>query len=361
MEILVLNTDFESVYIVDSFKSMIWTDRYNEYGDFEMYLTLTNNSDILKYLKEDYYLWLKDSEHCMIIEDLAIDSDTEDGNHLIVTGRSLESILERRIIWGQKVLTGNLQDAIETLLNESIISPSITERKIDNFIFEPSTDPRVTELTIDAQFTGDDLYVVIKKLCQVNNLGFKIVLNDDNQFVFSLYAGADRTYDQNTNPYVIFSPKFENIINSNFFTSKSNFKNVTLVAGEGEGASRKTTTVGSGSGLNRRELFTDARDISSNVDGETPLTNEQYIAKLKARGNEKLSEHTVKTAFEGEAESTRLFKYGEDFFIGDIVQIANEYGHEGRAYISELIISQNEDGISIYPTFQTIQEEGEET
>lgn len=358
MEILVLNTDFESVDIVDSFKSMIWTDRYNSYGDFEMYLTI--NSDILKHLKEDYYLWLKDSEHCMIIEDSAINSDTEDGNHLIVTGRSLESILERRIIWGQKVLTGNLQLAIQTLLNDSIISPTIQDRKIDNFIFEPSTDPRITELTVDTQFTGDDLYVVIKKLCQSNNLGFKIVLNDNNQFVFSLYAGADRSYNQNVNPYVVFSPDFENIINSNYFTSKANLKNVTLVAGEGEGASRKTTTVGSGSGLNRRELFTDARDISSNVDGGT-LTNEQYIAKLKARGIENLSGYTSKTAFEGEVEATRLFKYGEDFFIGDIVQIANEYGHEGRAYISELIISQSEDGVSIYPTFQTIQEEGEET
>ena len=51
MEILVLNTNFETVYIVDSFKSMIWTDRYNEYGDFEIYLTLTNNFDIFKYLK----------------------------------------------------------------------------------------------------------------------------------------------------------------------------------------------------------------------------------------------------------------------------------------------------------------------
>jgi len=358
MEILVLNTNFETVYIVDSFKSMIWTDRYNEYGDFEIYLPLTNNSDILKYLKQDYYLWLKESEHCMIIENLTIESDIEDGNHLIVTGRSLESILERRIIWGQKVLTGSLQDAIETLLNESIISPSITDRKIDNFIFEPSTDPRITELTIDAQFTGDNLYDVIKKLCQAHNIGFKIVLNDNNQFVFSLYAGTDRSYNQNANPYVVFSPEFENIINSNYFTSKANLKNVTLVAGEGEGASRKTTTVGSASGLNRRELFTDARDISSDVDGGT-LTTEQYIEKLKSRGNEKLSEHTVKTAFEGKMDATRLFKYGEDFFIGDIVQIANEYGHEGRAYISELIISQNEDGISIYPTFQAIQEEGE--
>lgn len=357
MEILVLNTNYESVDIVDSFKSMIWTDRYNSYGDFEMYLTI--NSDILKHLKEDYYLWLKDSEHCMIIEDSAIDSDTEDGNHLIVTGRSLESILERRIIWGQKVLTGNLQLAIQTVLNENIINPSITDRKIDNFIFEPSTDPIVTELTVDAQFTGDDLYVVIKKLCQSNNLGFKIVLNDNNQFVFSLYAGADRSYNQNINPYVVFSPGFENIINSNYFTSKSNFKNVTLVTGEGEGSYQKTIIVGSGSGINRREIFTDAKDVDADFDGGY-LTEAEYISHLEARGIQNLSEHSIKTAFEGEVEATPLFKYGEDFFIGDIVQVANEYGHEGRAYISELIISQSEDGVSMYPTFQTIQEEGDE-
>lgn len=358
MEILVLDTDFESVDIVDNFKSMIWTDRYNSNGDFEMFLAM--DSSVLNYLREDYYLWLKDSEHCMIIEDISINSDNEDGNYIIVTGRSLESILERRIVWGQRVFTGNLQAAIQTLINESIISPTMSDRKIENFIFELSSDPKVASLKIDTQFTGDDLYVVIKNLCQSNGLGFKVVLNEDNQFVFSLYAGVDRSYEQTENPHVIFSPDFENIINSNYFTSKADLKNVTLVAGEGEGASRKTTTVGSGVGLNRRELFTDARDISSNVDGGT-LSTAEYMEKLKARGSKKLSEHTAKMAFEGEVEDTRLFKYGEDFFIGDIVQIANEYGHEGRVYISEIIISQSREGVSTYPTFQVFQEKGKET
>ncbi len=54
------------------------------------------------------------------------------------------------------------------------------------------------------------------------------------QFVFELYAGFDRSYDQTENPYVIFSPKFENIINSNYIESKASLKTVTLVGGEGE-------------------------------------------------------------------------------------------------------------------------------
>lgn len=355
MELFVLNADFESIAVIDTYESMIWTDRYNAYGDFEIYFAMDEN--LLEYIKEDYYLWLKDSEHSMIIEDIKIDADTEEGNRLIVTGRSLESILERRIIWGQRIFSGNLQNAIQTMLNENIISPSVADRKIANFIFVPSTDSKITSLTIDNQYTGDDLYTVIKGLCEENNIGFKIVLTDDNQFAFSLYAGADRSYDQTENPYVVFSPNFENIINSNYFSSKAGYRNVTLVAGEGEGASRKTTVVGSASGLDRRELFTDARDISSDTEDGT-LSDAEYITQLRTKGLKNLADHMITTAFEGEVEVTRLFKYGEDFFIGDIVQIANEYGNENSAYISELIISNSDEGLSIYPTFKTISKEG---
>lgn len=355
MELFVLNADFESIAVIDTYESMIWTDRYNAYGDFEIYFAMDEN--LLEYIKEDYYLWLKDSEHSMIIEDIKIDADTEEGNRLIVTGRSLESILERRIIWGQRIFSGNLQNAIQTMLNENIISPSVADRKIANFIFVPSTDSKITSLTIDNQYTGDDLYTVIKGLCEENNIGFKIVLTDDNQFAFSLYAGADRSYDQTENPYVVFSPNFENIINSNYFSSKAGYRNVTLVAGEGEGASRKTTVVGSASGLDRRELFTDARDISSDTEDGT-LSDAEYIAQLRTKGLKNLADHMITTAFEGEVEVTRLFKYGEDFFIGDIVQITNEYGNENSAYISELIISNSDEGLSIYPTFKTISKEG---
>lgn len=355
MELFVLNADFESIAVIDTYESMIWTDRYNAYGDFEIYFAM--DESLLEYIKEDYYLWLKDSEHSMIIEDIKIDADTEEGNRLIVTGRSLESILERRIIWGQRIFSGNLQNAIQTMLNENIISPSVADRKIANFIFVPSTDSKITSLTIDNQYTGDDLYTVIKGLCEENNIGFKIVLTDDNQFAFSLYAGADRSYDQTENPYVVFSPNFENIINSNYFSSKAGYRNVTLVAGEGEGASRKTTVVGSASGLDRRELFTDARDISSDTEDGT-LSDAEYITQLRTKGLKNLADHMITTAFEGEVEVTRLFKYGEDFFIGDIVQIANEYGNENSAYISELIISNSDEGLSIYPTFKTISKEG---
>lgn len=347
MEILILDTTFKAIAILDTLESLIWTDRYCEFGDFEIYTLVSD----LNVLQEDYYLCLTGSDHVMIIESLQIKCDTENGNRLIVTGRSLESILNRRIIWDQTVITGNLQNGIQTLLNDSIISPTIADRTISNFIFEASTDPIITALTVNAQFNKkENLYEAIQKLCVANHIGFKVTLSGTNQFVFKLYAGVDRSYDQITNSYVVFSPNFENIINSDYLESKKMLKNVIVIDGEGEGSTRKQAIVGSGSDLSRRELYADASYISQTVD-EVPLTDEEYIAQLAQKGSEILTDYIFEKAFDGQADTFSLFKYGDDFFLGDLVQITNEYGMEAKTRVIEIIRSQNVSGLDIYPTF----------
>ena len=347
MNIFVMNTNFEVVSVLDSYESIIWNDRYASYGDVEIYTNF--DPKLLDVFKQDYYLSILESEHMMIIEGLEITSDSEEGNHLKITGRSLESILDRRIVWAQTSVSGSLQTALKNLMNAAIINPSIADRKISNFIFQDSTDTAITSLTLTAQFTGDNLYTIVTEVCEAYKIGFKIVLNDSNQFVFSLYSGTDRSYSQEANPYVVFSPKYENVINSDYINSSETMKNVTLVAGEGEGDQRITVTVGSGSGLTRRELFTDARDIQSR---EVSDIN----AALIQRGREALADNTSTVHFEGQVEATKMFKYREDFWMGDIVQIANEYGIEGAARVISFIHSEDTNGIQLYPTFEAIQD-----
>ena len=354
MDLYIANTEFENIFVLDSYNSLIWTDRYNSYGDFEIYTNM--NISLLEYLKQDYYIRRDGSEYVMIIEKILIKSDVEEGDKLTVSGRSLESILDRRIIWGQKTVTGNLQDAIETLLNENIISPSKPERKIDNFIFEESTDEIITSLTIDAQYIGDNLYDVIKKICEERSIGFKITLNDNNQFVFKLYSGVDRSYEQTDNPYVVFSPSFDNLLSTNYMESKSSYKNVSLVGGEGEGSARKFTAVGNSSGMDRRELFSDASSISSEQEDGTTLSDAEYTYLLRQKGNEDLAENAVVVSMDGEAETQIMFKYGEDFYNGDIVQVIDAYGHDVRARVYEIVTSEDESGLSVYPTFTMIEE-----
>lgn len=355
MNLLILDSDFEATNVVDVFKSLIWTDRYYECGDFEI-STYPTIEDI-ELFKQDYYLYNANSDRLMIIEKIQISSDVEEGSSMIVSGRSLESILDRRVLWNDISISGNLQLGIKSLITDNIISPSKPERKIDNFIFEDSTDPRITVMAFDAQYkAGDNLYDIIVDLCKERSLGFKVTLNASKQFVFKLYLGEDRSYEQDTNDYVIFSPNFDNLISSNYIESKSSYKNVCLVGGDGEGTARKFTAVGNTSGLERREMFTEASSISSDEVSAT-----QYTAQLVQKGREDLAQNTEVVTFEGEADTATMFIYGQDFFIGDIVQISNEYGHENRVRVLELVISEDESGYSSYPTFSTMQHEEYET
>lgn len=356
MDIYILDKQFRTVDIVDTYESLIWTDRYSSYGDFEIYTACNKKS--LDIFKPGYYLWSSESEHMMIIDPKKIESDIEFGNHLTIRGKSLESILKRRIVWKQTSLDGYLQGQIQRLLNENVINPSDPKRKISNFIFETTDDPAITSLTVSAQFTGDEVYDAIKKLCDSANIGFKITLNDFNQFVFKLYAGKDRSYDQVLNPYVVFSPNFENIINSEYYSSDENLKNVALVAGEGEGTARKTVTIDDTgiTGLDRRELFVDARDISSTTESGESLTTSQYNYLLRGRGYEWLSEYKSISTFTGEVEATQLYRYGRDFYMGDITQLENEYGMESKVRIVEFIHSEDQTGKKSYPTFEVLEQ-----
>ena len=320
------------------------------------------NKDYIDILKEGNYLEMLDdypSYMSMIIETTKIKTDIENGDRMIITGRSLESILERRIVWEQTVLDGNLQTAIEKLLNDSFINPAISSRKVNNFIFEPSTDSSISSLSIKSQYTGDTIYDAITDICLSYGLGFKIVLNDNNEFVFSLYNGKNRSYDQTENSYVIFSPSFNNLINTNYLCSNQLIKTVALVLGEGQGSERKRAIIynkdGTETGLDRKELYVDARDISSTIDGETTISDSDYTKQLEQRGKEKLSEYEYESVFEGEAETTIMFKYGQDFNMGDIIQVSNEYGIETKVRIIEYVRSQGEDGYNVYPTFSSVE------
>lgn len=352
MDLYVLNTSYEKIAVIDTYESVLWTDRYRAPGDFEIYTPVSDF--ILQYAVAGNYLQIKESEHTMIIEDITIDSDVETGNHIKIVGRSLESILDRRIVWTQTDISGNLQDGVKRILNENFINPVITDRKISNFIFDESTDTAITELTMENQYTGDNILEIIKKLCELNEIGYKIILNSQNQFVFKLYKGIDRSYRQNSLPYVVFKPSFENIIKSNYSEKTSDSKTVTLVAGEGEGPARITRIVGEGYDLGRREVFTDARDISSD-----DITTAQYYAKLDERGKETLSEDKIKKYFDGECETTRMFVYQRDFYMGDCVQVSNEYGMESPTRIIEYIWSSNSSSTLSYPTFEALDYEEE--
>lgn len=354
MDIYVLNKSFEEIAVIDSFVSLIWTTRYFKNGDFELYLQAKEG--LLDILHEGFYL-VRDIDmnasgvmrNVMIIENREIVTNIEDGDNLIITGRCLKSILSRRVVSEQTVLQGNLLTCLKQLLDETIMNPTIAGRKINNFAL--GTDTFTDSTKIKKQITGKNLAEVFEEICTAYGIGYDIYLQNGTFYLY-FYKGVDRSYGQNTNPYVVVSESFDNLLSSDYKQSMENFANVAYVAGEGEGNERKKVTVGTATGLDRYEVWVDARNSSSN---EGEISNAEYLAMLTADGQEQLAEMNVSVMLSGEIINGVSFQIDDDYFLGDIIQFENNYGIQAATRIIEVIYNEDVTGVNIIPTFAEME------
>lgn len=356
MDVYVLDKNFNRVGVCDDYKSIIWTVRYFKPGDFELYLPATDKNITL--LKEDQYV-VRDKDimydgentiykNAMVIEKIQVTTDIENGNYLIVTGRCLKSILARRIVWQQTTLYGKVEVALQQILIENAINPSDSLRKIEKL--QLGETKGYTE-TVEKQVTGDNIAAFMEEVCMAYGMGWDIYIKNDH-FAFELYKGSDRSYNQTENPFVVFSPDYDNLLTTDYQYDKTNYKNVALIAGEGEGLSRRTVTVGNVSGLDRYEVYVDSRNSSSN-DGS--ITDAEYNQILTEEGLETLNsdECSITENIEGQIETSSNYQINKDYFLGDVVEIVNEYGIETTPRIIEIIESEDENGSNTIPTFST--------
>ena len=378
MNLLVLDSKYDAIAVVDEFKSSIWTVRFHEAGDFELYLPATKKN--IDTLKEDLYLWRNDSDRLMIIETVNIESDVEQGAMLTVSGRSLESILDRRVVATyidstDSSINNNVQELIYQMLVQNAISPSISARKIPGLTFKRSTDKAITSLKVeDTYFYGETLYDAVVSLCKLKKIGFRVLPSGEGGFEFELFAGLDRSYDQEDRPWVVFSPKFENLLSSNYIKSFEAYKNAIFSIGtyqkeytESDSEGNVTTTyeetavtawadIGRAepSGLSRREMFLDNTDVTG---GEKGGEASKWESVVKSKGKETLANYDTVVAFDGQLDAVRQYVYKEDFDLGDIVQVINEFDMTAKSYISELVFSLDDTGEQLIPTFTSTEEE----
>lgn len=359
MQIYVYDSSLVMVGVLETFDTFIWTERYDTFGDFELYTSPSIEN--ISLLQEDNILKIKNSPKSMIIESIQMDSK-ESGDNLVIKGRSLESILERRRVTNQTIFTSaNMQTAILQLIDDAFISSSYLKRNISNFITSTSTDSDVTTPTLSAQYRLDMINEIVEKLCKKHNLGFKIELNTSNQFVFSLYAGKDRSRGQTDYPLVLFSSKLDNLIDSSFFRSSKNKKNDTLVIAQLAPDEEKWAPVwlvipdypDEEGGLGKREMSSDGSSVDR-YDNDTNLLIPwgTYSVQLEEIGLKDLNDRKETIIFQGTADASMGFKYREDFFLGDIVQFEDKFGNSGKARVKEIIITEETKGTSVFPILE---------
>ena len=345
MDIYVLNPSGTPLGLVESYQSVIWNMQYFGYNDLQLVTAATDEALALlqvgNLLVRDMDMSNGEYHNVMIIEKRELAFDVESGWLLTITGKGLKNILSRRIVWSQVNTSSTVESAIRQVITDNVISPSDSNRAIPNFILAPSmgaTDEA------DIQLLGDNIAEWLESVCTTYGYGWDVYLAN-GQYVFKLYQGTDRTYNSDTP--VVFSPKYDNLYSSNYSYDLSNYANVGLVGGEGDGINMRTTTVGSASGLDRYEKFIDGSSVSSN--GEI-ITVETYLKLLESFGNEEITQFQLTQTFDGVIEPNGMYKLNVDYFLGDVVQVESN-GIMATPRITEIIYSEDANGTSIVPTF----------
>ena len=233
MEIWILGSRFETIGIVDNYESFIWSDRYNQAGDFELYILA--DKSYFDILKRGNYLYIHDSNKIQVIETISIDTDVEEGDHITVTGRSLESMLERRIVMQPGIISGKFDTALLTVLRNNI--RGLFDNPVVSFNIKDCTDATIkaTDYETAEDAYGKSLYDILVAACQEKQFGFEITFDEDgNNLEFQLYNGVDRSWAQTDRVPVVFSSEYDNLIGSSYYENDKNVKTTVLVIGDQE-------------------------------------------------------------------------------------------------------------------------------
>lgn len=334
--------------LIDTYNSVIWNVQYFGRNDFQLITAASNENITLlqegKLLVRESDMALTEYNNVMMIEKVQIDLDVEKGWILTATGKGLKNILSRRVVWAQITSTGTVENTIRQAITDNAISPADSNRVIPNLVLD---DLQGFTDTADIQLLGENLAEWLETVCTTYGYGWDIYIKN-HQYVFKLYQGTDRSYNQSNVTPVVFSPEFDNLLSSSYSYDKSGYVNAALVGGEGEGTSKRTASVGTASGLARFEAYVDGSSVSSN--GQI-ITVEEYTSLLESYGKEQIANSQITQSFNGEIIPDGLYKLNVDYFLGDIVQIQNEKGISAIPRIIEIIYADDENGTSIVPTF----------
>lgn len=385
MDIYVLNDKFESVKVIDDYISLIWTECYAKPGDFSLEV---HAEDLAKYmLIPGYYLWRKETKVIMCIEYIRLNTDTVEGNTILVKGRSLESYLDRRVMMQRVTFDETIvRVAIETILNQNILNPTDAFRQapltIGEFPEEAETD------VFSGDFQGETIVDVLEEICDTLGYGISLTLNQTTLIPhFRLYKGADRSWSQTENPWVVYSSKLDTLLTSEFVYDETDVGTAFVICGEEES---QTINPSTGTvynwpqvwlatqddhvGWGRREVFIDGSSISrwhgdyilGTYDPKKPedVTHgwkklpEDWYKNLLLYKTETVREEakTNTLKFEATGDHNVQWRLNEDIFLGDIVQVINEYGVGARCRISETTLSHDRNGIKFYPTFKALED-----
>lgn len=360
------NGSREVVGIIDTALSVIWHRVYYGVGDFEIYAQAT--PEHLALLKIGSYVTRPDDTEVGIIEALEITNSPQSGLVIVAAGRFAKSILDRRLIYRLSRntntatnISGVVETAVRKIVNQNAINcPFDLSRNINELKLGPLAG--ITKKIVDDDTTDSAKQTPVENLLDFTDsvlreyeMSAVVTLDsNDKKLAYTVWEGVDRSVTNTAGREpVIFSPEYDNLLESTYTADSTTEKTTALIGGEGEGLDRFYALLARNAGLSRREVFIDGSSVPKKYkdesDVEITLTDAQYNSVLRSLGRQNLALLNFTETFTGKVDVTNgRWKFAEDFFLGDLVTLQdNQIGKYVSVRITEVTEVQDENGFSV--------------
>ncbi|WP_397537884.1 siphovirus ReqiPepy6 Gp37-like family protein [Rummeliibacillus pycnus] len=369
LSLRIIDLEFNLIDELTKYESLQLTRKHHEIGDVELKINryMRGASELIK----DRIIFPHNQLHKVYQikhREIELDENGKETENWIIKAKPLKAWLTQRLILppdgkSNDVINDSAETVMKHYVNVCAVNTVDAKRKIPNLVIAPD-QKRGDTINRSARF--DVLSDEMTTISQQSGLGWNISVDLKNkQFVFDVVEGVNRVAIQRDNPPVIFSPEFNSLKSMGYTESYLDYKNMAYVAGQGEGVERRIITIGdTETGLDRYELFVDARDVEevTQEDGtdesgmsttvDVPRPTADIEADLRDRGNEKLDEYKQEIYMEGQILTKSPFVYERDWDLGDITTQKNkDWGITMDARITEVKEIYEESGMRIEVVF----------
>lgn len=352
---------FESFSVADTFDSAVWCRRYDSPGDFvlkiqasdELFNLVKNNTVLIRRLDVN-------DGTAMLVDNVKLETSPDNGDFLTLSGDSLEATLGRRVFMQKYNLHGKPDNIIYTALKENILNYwyfNSDSEHIANYRYrfinfmDMDGYTRMGGADITTQLYGRNLLELTEEIAKSNDFGFKFRFASSlSRAYFSCYRGVDRTINQQNTQPIVFNTDFAEFASTSYTYDTRPYFNSAFIGGEGAGKDRIDTIFSSSTrvnaGLLNKEIYIDGHSLSSNTGGDT-----SYITLLGSTAQAAVQAAKAEETFDTEV-SWAQWKYRDDYDVGDIVTVGNNYGITGDATVAEVAETEDASGYYAVPGFR---------
>ena len=185
--------EISPVAVIDKFESLIWVRRYDTPGEFELYMPADKDIFALIKSKLGYLIVAREDSHdVMYVEYVKLTENEESGDYILLKGRSIDCVMERRVIgYPTKIISLPTTGVITKLINENMISPVSHEGYAFDALHRTLAPFEIVTMVYDvemiaAQFNGENLLSAVGELLKSKNYGLRTILYDGT-IMFQIY------------------------------------------------------------------------------------------------------------------------------------------------------------------------------